>query len=168
MVKSQIKTDKIIRDFLDDSQIKTFQDVVNLKNKILKSLEFRSYNQKTKKHADSIQWQRTASQILKDGYVYKGKACSDLAIVFLALCKTAGLESRLVKLISLDNKQTHSIAEFKFNGYWYRIDPSVQDSIPFKGALTKKSIWNKRFKVYKKGRDVWELGLSNIEDEKNI
>jgi len=34
--------------------------------------------------------------------------------------------------------------------------------------LTKKSIWNKKFKVWKKGRDVWDLGLCSIDDEERV
>lgn len=55
MKKSQIKTDKVIRDFLGDMIIETPDDLVKLRTLIQKSLEFRPYNKKTKKHADSIQ-----------------------------------------------------------------------------------------------------------------
>ncbi|MFA5125271.1 MAG: transglutaminase domain-containing protein [Patescibacteria group bacterium] len=163
--KSQIEVDQNILDFLNGMHIDKPEDLVTLKNKIIKSLEFRSYNNKTKKHADSIQWKRTASEILSDGYVYKGKACSDLAVVFLALCKATGINGRLVKLKSIDNEHTHSIVEVKLKRAWYRIDPSSRDSLPFKGELSSKSIWNKKFKVWRKGKDVWDLGLKDIKSE---
>ncbi|MCX6745230.1 MAG: transglutaminase domain-containing protein [Candidatus Parcubacteria bacterium] len=167
--KSQIKTDQTIRDFLGNRKIDDRQDLVDLKTYILKSLKFRPYNNKTKKHADSIQWKRTASEILNDKYVYKGKACSDLAIVFLALCKAAGLDGFLVKLRTLDNKDTHSIVEVKIGNKWYRLDPSSSDSLPFEGQLKDDQIWNKNWKggwkLWKRGKDLWDLGLDSIEKD---
>ena len=166
--KSQIKTDQNIIQFLGKLKIKTPYDLVTLRNLIQNSLEFRPYNRKTKKHADSIQWTRTASEIICDKFVYFGKACSDLAVVFLALCKCAGVNGHFVKLVTLDKKQTHSIVEIKLGKTWYRLDPSSRDSIPFQGQLTKKSIWNKTFQVFKKGHDAWALGFDGIEKEKEI
>ena len=163
--KSQIEIDQTILKFLGDTTIATTDDLVVIKNRILNFFEFRLYNDKTKKHADSIQWKRTASEILQDKYVYVGKACSDLAVVLLSLCKAAGIDGRLVKLKSINDKEGHSIAEVSLNNKWYRIDPSSRDSVPFEGELTDKFIWNKKFKVWKKGRDVWDLGLKSIEDE---
>lgn len=172
MKKSQIKTDKVIRDFLGDMTIETPDDLVKLRTLIQKSLEFRPYNKQTKKHADSIQWQRTASQILQDGYVYKGKACSDLSIIFLSLCKAVGIEGFLVKLRTLDKKNTHSIVEVKLKDGWYRLDITMTDSVPFKGQLAPDQIWNKGWqggwKVWKRGRDVWDLDLSSINDGKKV
>lgn len=165
---SQIKTDKTINDFLGNAAIKTQNDLVALRDRLQNALEFRPYSKETQKHADSIQWKRTASEILKDGYVYEGKACSDLTIVFLALCKAAGVEGQIVKLISLDKQKTHSIAEVKLPDGWYRLDIASEDSVPFKGRLTNDSIWNKEYKVWEKGRDVWDLGLHGIENEDMI
>jgi hypothetical protein len=168
MPNSQIEIDKTILDFLGDTKISTPEDLIVLRDKIFSHLEFRPYNEETKAHANSIQWKRTASEIIKDGYVYEGKACSDLTIVFLALCKAAGIEGLLVKLKSLDDKKTHSIAEVNLNGTWYRMNVSNKDSLPFAGQLTEESIWNKNYKVWKKGRDVWDLELDDINTENKI
>jgi len=168
MLKSQIEIDKTILDFLGDTKISTPEDLIVLRDKIFSHLEFRPYNEETKSHADSIQWKRTASEIIKDGYAYQGKACSDLTIIFLALCKAAGVEGLLVKLKSLDDKKTHSIAEVNLNGNWYRMDVSNKDSRPFAGQLTDESIWNRNYKVWKKGRDVWDLELDDINTENKI
>ncbi len=167
--KSQIETDQIIIHFLGDTTVTTPKDLVFLKDKILHYLEFKPYNNQTRKRADNLQWKRTASEIIKDQYVYCGKACSDLAITFLALCKAAGVKGRLVKLKSIDDSNsTHSIVEVNLKGIWYRMDPSSKDSLPAKGALTNKSIWNKKYKVWKKGRDAWDLGLDDIRTEHKI
>ncbi len=167
-LKSQTETDQTVLNFLGDLTIETPDDLVTLKNLIQSSLKFRPYNDQTRKHADSIQWKRTASEIIHDKYVYAGKACSDLAVVFLALCKAAGIKGRLVKLKSTIDKKTHSIVEVLLRDTWYRIDPSSRDSQPFEGELTDKSIWNKKFKVWKKGRDLWDLGLYDIKSESKI
>ncbi len=82
--KPQTEVDQYVLNFLGDSAINVPEDLVVLKDKILDSLEARPYNTETKEHADSIQWARTASEILQDKYIYQGKACSDIAIVFLA------------------------------------------------------------------------------------
>ena len=160
--RSQTEVDQSIIDFLGGMTISTPDDLIDLKNRLLRCLEFRPYNEETKKHADSIQWKRTASEILRDKYVYEGKACSDLTVVFLTLCKAAGVEGRLVKLISLDKMKTHSIAEINLHGLWYRFNISKKD-IPIEGALTNESIWNKEYKVWQRGRDVWDLGLASIK-----
>lgn len=168
MSKSQIETDQNILDFLGDLVIETPDDLVVLKNKIIDSLEFRPYNNETKDNADRAQWKRTASEILADGYVYQGKACSDIAIVFLALCRAAGVDGYLVKLKSIDGKKTHSIVEVKLKDDWYRIEPVSKSSLPFRGQLTPEAVWNKEYKVWKRGRDLWDLGLDNIKSELNI
>lgn len=165
---SQIEVDQTVISFLGDLKIENPEDLVVLKNLILRKLKFRSYNSKTKKHADGIQWRRTASEIIKDGYVYEGKACSDLAVVFLALCKVNKIEGQLVKLITVDGTDSHSIVEIKLNKKWFRIDPSSNDSVSFEGRLNNESIWNKKYKIWRKGRDVWDLGLCDISAESKI
>ncbi|MBL7057997.1 hypothetical protein ISS03_01550 [Patescibacteria group bacterium] len=47
--KSQIEIDQSILDFLGDRVIVTINDLVDIKNLILSSLEFRPYNEQTKK-----------------------------------------------------------------------------------------------------------------------
>ncbi|MBT4722594.1 transglutaminase domain-containing protein [Candidatus Falkowbacteria bacterium] len=171
MPKSQIETDQIIINFLGDVKIKTSDDLILIRNKIHDSLEFRPYNEETQEHADSVQWKRTASEILKDKYVYKGRACSDLVIVFIALCKAANVEALLVKLIGVNiygKEVGHSIAEVKLNSVWYTFDLSTKDSIPKEGELTDQSRYYKIYKVWKKGRDLWDLGLYDISSEDKI
>ena len=166
--KSQTEVDQNILSFLGDLKITSPQDLIVLKDKILNGLESRPYDSETKAHADSIQWKRTASEVISDGFIYEGKACSDLAVVFLTLCKALNIDGRLVKLVTTDSTNTHSIVEVNLNNTWYRIDPSAKDAVPFEGALTDEDTWNKKFKVWKKGRDVWDLDLESIDDEEII
>ncbi len=169
---SQIETNKNILDFLGKTKISTPEDLIVLRNKIFSHLEFRPYNDETKAHADSIQWKRTASEIIRDKYVYQGKACSDLTIIFLALCKATGIEGRLVKLKAIDKQKTHSIAEINLNNKWYTFDISSKTSIPIQGELNENSIYQTQnktsYKVWKKGRDVWGLKLEDISAENKI
>lgn len=166
--KTQTEVDQHVIDFLGDMVIKSTDDLVNLRNKIQSTLESKPYNDETKEHANNIQWKRTASEIIKDGYVYDGKSCSDLALVFLTACKAAGIEGCLVKTATLKNDNLHSIVEVKLNGTWYRFDPSMPDSVPREGQLLDEKIRKKGWKVWKRGHDLWELGLEGIEDEEKF
>lgn len=165
--KSQIETDKYVLDFLGDIRVERPMDMVKLRNHIQNSLEFREYNEQTKKNENKIRWKRTASEIIQDGYVYRGKDCSDLSIVFLALCKALGISGYLIKLANNDN--THSIIAIELDNQWYRLDITMTDSVPLKGRLPdsqklKKNGW----KVWKVGRDLWDLGLDGIDKESII
>lgn len=172
MNKSQAEVDDCVRNFLDGIVVKNKNDLIALKNLIDKKIEFRPYNNETKVSADNIQWKRTALEIITDGYVYKGKACSDIALVFLMLCKAMGIDGYLVKLRTLDNSNTHTIVEVKLNDGWYRFDPSMKDGVPSHGQLADDQIWNAKWlggwKIWKRGKDLKELGLSSIDDESKI
>ena len=170
--KSQIEVDKNITDFLGDMPIKTSDDLVKLRDKILSTLENRLYNDKTKEHADSVQWKRTASEIISDGYVYDGKSCSDLVLVFLTACRAKGIKGHLIKLVSIADKNSHSIVEVKLDDGWYRLDPSMLGFLPKKGQMTNEILRNnaksKDWMIWKKGKDLCEIGLNGIEDEKKV
>ncbi|MDA3840624.1 MAG: transglutaminase domain-containing protein [Patescibacteria group bacterium] len=171
-IRTQTDVTQTVLNFLGDYKINNPDDLILLIKHINDSLEFRNYNDKTRQHADSIQWKRTVSEILQDGYVYDGKACSDLCMILVALSKAVGLEAQLCKLIRVDGKNSHSIVEIKINNEWYRIDPTFTKPIPFKGYLTKHQIWNKNWeggwKVWKRGPDLWSMGIHDINDESKI
>ena len=167
--KSQIKTDKYVLDFLGDIKVEEPMDMVKLRSHIQNSLEFREYNEQTKKNENNIRWNRTASEIIQDDYVYRGKDCSDLSIVFLALCKALGISGCLVKLVALSNDNTHSIIAIELGGEWYRLDISMTDSVPLKGQLPDNQKLKKiGWKVWKVGHDLWDLGLDGMEKENII
>ena len=166
--KSQIETDKNVLDFLGNIKVKTPEDLVKLRDYVLDTLEFKPYNTETKKDADNIQWKRTASQIIQDGYVYEGKACSDIVLVFLALCKALGIEGKLLKLVSTKRQMTHSIVEVKLNDIWYKLDPSFKNSKPHPKQMTKDDTFRGEYKLWKKGKDNWNLGLDSFESMSRI
>ncbi len=169
---SQTEVTPTVLGFVQSYTIFQPEDLVVLINHMKSSLVFREYNEKSKTHADSIQWKRTATEILNDGYVYKGKACSDLCIVLVALCKALNLESQIVKLVNLGKNSTHSLVEVRIQGLWYRIDPTFAEPKPFQGRLEKDQIWNKEWnggwKLWQRGDDLWSIGLTGIDKEKII
>lgn len=171
-IRSQTEITQAIVDFLGDYKISKPDDLIFLINHIKDFLEFRPYNESTRKAADDIQWKRTASEIIQDGYVYQNKACSDIVLILITLCKALGLEAQIAKLINLRDASTHSIAEIKIDGEWYRTDPSMVDPKIVKGLLSPDQIWNKNWqggwKIWKRGPDLWSIGLDGIESEKTI
>ncbi len=151
----QLLLTKRIKDFADSINGEGVELLINLKKLIYKTLVFKQPD----KHERSIRWKRTADQILSDGYVYKGKACTDLVILFLALCSARGFQNRFVKLY---NKElVHSVAEIKIGDDWYFFDIASKQKKPIKGQL-------KGWKVWKKGKDSWSIGLKQYSDIKNI
>jgi hypothetical protein len=60
-LKSQIETDENILKLLGSKKIENFEDVNSIISSIHNYLEFKPYTKETEKHADSIQWKRTAS-----------------------------------------------------------------------------------------------------------
>jgi len=170
--RSQIEVTPAILIFLDTSLVRFSQDLVTLRNKIVGTLISRPYNTDTQTHADSIQWKRTASEILEDGYVYEGKSCSDLTIVFLALCLAAGVPGQLVKLKNTQKDGTHSVAEIQLGKVFLSYDIQNNISQPREGFLAKNSEYTSdsggQYIVYAKGRDVWDLGLDSMQAEQSI
>lgn len=166
MNKSQIETSKILQEFVSDiTKPFTTETLVEVRGRVYMRVEIRPYNESTKEHERSIRWKRTASQILEDGYVYRGKSCTDLSVLFIALCKTLGLETRFVKL-KKDNK-THSIAEIKLDDGWYTFDISSPTSVPRKGEVSKDASYE-GWQLWKKGRDAWDIGLADFSSMQKI
>lgn len=135
-------------------------DISDLHSKI----SIRPYNEETKEHEKKIRWRRTADEILKEGYVYSGKACTDITVLFIAMCKTLGLEAIFVK-VAKDSK-IHSIAEVRLDDGWYICDVSAKD-LPVKGQITGQTPY-KGWRLWKKGRDSWDLGLKDYDSIREI
>ena len=160
-MKSQIKpSERIMALASKVGRIEKPADLIKIRNLLYRSIIFKPYSNRTKKHESRIRWRRTADQILKDGYVYEGKACTDIVVTFLALCHALDLKTRFVKLIR--DKYVHSVAEIRIRKDWYIFDVANQKSKPIKGTITKSHPY-KRWRLWKKGRDAWDLGLANLE-----
>ena len=138
----------------------TAEKLIEIRDLMYSKIEIRLYDKTTEEYEKTIRWKRTASQILDDGFVFSGKACTDLVVLFLALCQALGLETRFVKV--KNEKIVHSLAEIKLDDGWYIFDVSTKTNIPLKGKITRENPY-KNWRLWKKGRDAWDLGLNSFE-----
>ena len=143
----------------------TTETLIILKDRIYANISIRPYDDSTKNHEKEIRWKRTATQILEDGFVYDGKFCTDIVIVFLAACNALNLETRFVKLKK--EKYVHSVAEVKLDNDWYNFDVSNKTSLPIKGEITLENPY-KDWQLWKKGHDAWDLELTDFDSIKKI
>lgn len=168
---SQIEpTDNIYRLLADweMKNIRTVDDLILLRDRMFSVLEFRSYDVSTKEEEKQIRWKRTGAQILEDGYVYQGKACTDLVVAYLALAKTGGIkDARFVKVKNYETGAIHSVAELRLENDWYIFDVDNKNALPTKGKIEKDVPWN-GFLLWKKGRDAWDLGLTEFDSSIKI
>jgi len=58
-----------------------------------------------------IRWRRTATEILRDGYVYKHKGCSDMCVAYIALARARGLDAKYERLYWPEKKAVHAVIE---------------------------------------------------------
>lgn len=166
MKNSQIETTAEIKSLV--SSIKspiTTESLVEIKNLMYSKLKVRPYDDSTKGHEKAIRWKRTADEILRDGYIYQGKACTDVTVLFIALCKALGLDTNFVKVRK--EKMVHSVAEIKLYDGWYIFDVSNMQNIPIKGIITKNYPY-KDWQLWQKGRNAWDLGLTDFESISKI
>lgn len=162
MTDSQIEITTEIKNLLKDIKYPiTLDTLIQLRDLMYSKLNIRPYNDSAKEHEKSIRWKRTATEILKDGYIYNGKACTDLTVLFIAFCRALGLDTNFVK-VKKENS-VHSVAEIKLDNGWYIFDVSNIKNIPINGIITKDRPY-KDWQLWKKGRDAWDLGLSEFKD----
>lgn len=164
-MKDQLKTTKRVQKIADSIEGEGKELLINIRKKVFQSLDFKNYNEKTKEHEKSIRWKRSANEILGQGYVYEGKACTDIIIAFLGLAKAKGLEGKFVKVYN--QKYVHSMAEVKIKESWYYYDIASYNSRPKKGKFTKKEE-KEGWRLWKKGKDAWSIGLKNYNDINKI
>jgi hypothetical protein len=163
--KSQVETTTEIKNLV--AGIKkplSFSSLIQIRDLMYTKLEFRIYDDSSAEHEKSIRWKRTAGEILNDAYVYSGKACTDLTVLYIALCRAIGLETRFVKVKR--QNMVHSIAEIKLDDAWYVFDIS-RTNVPFKGEITTDNPY-KDSVLWKKGRDAWDIGLIDFESMSKI
>jgi hypothetical protein len=112
IIKSQIIISDEIKELVAGIESPATSDtLIEIRNRMYSRLETRPYNQSTREHEKTIRWKRTSAEIIKDGYVYTGKACTDQMILFMALCEAFHLTTRFVKLKKYN--EVHSVAEIK-------------------------------------------------------
>ena len=165
--KSQVETTERILNLVSNfgQKIDTPEDLVRLRTLVFKKIRTIPYSKQSAAHEKSIRWKRTADEILRDGYVYQGKSCTDLVVSFIALCKALKINARFVKV--KNENLVHSLAEVKLGKDWYIFDVSNPKSIPEKGELKSGTEWG-GWSLWKKGRDAWDLGLVEFESIRRI
>lgn len=105
--------------------------------------------------------QRTADQIIKDGYT---TGCTDIGLVFITLARAKSVPTKYIEAIRRkwlesddeDFIEGHVFAEVYIDGKWYIIDPTE--------ACLK--FWYDRWVVYGEGLDSWDIGIRNYEELK--
>ena len=130
---SQIEPTDSVRKMLVDwslPKINTTEDLVTLRNRLFSHLVFRPYNDVTKEEEKKIRWRRTGAQVLEDGYVYQGKACTDLVVSFTTLAKAGGVkDTKFVKLKNIETGMVHSVGEFELSDGWYTFDAANSKAV---------------------------------------
>ncbi len=165
-MKSQVEITEDLNNLVKDFKQPVGADIlVKLRDRMYSKLEVRPYDESTKEHEKSIRWKGTATDILNDGYVYRGKACTDLTVLFIALCRALGLDTYFVKL--KNKNMVHSVVEVKVKNVWYIFDVSNSSNVPIIGTISKDKPY-KVYQLWKKGRDAWDLGLAEFDDIKKI
>src|SRR3989344_4758797 len=138
-ISSQIEPNDFVRKSLDEwkmSLVSTSEDLVALRNKMFSVLTFRPYDDETKEAEKQIRWRRTGSQVLEDGFVYQGKACTDLVVTFLTFARAGGVKgTRFVKLKNNNTGMVRSVGEFELVDGWYTFDVANRTSTPLKGEI---------------------------------
>lgn len=169
---SQVEVDDSIRSIVAGVSVDEPGDLVDLRSLLFSRLEIRPYNEETRAHEREIRWKRTASEILSDGFVYETKACSDINIAFIAMCRALGLETRLVKLKAVGNNGTHTVSEVKVNSSWYTYDVMKKRAVPSQGEVIEGAEYGGPpwgpYLLWKKGRDLWDMGLVGFDSEQLI
>lgn len=165
---TQIEVTPIILSFIADIPGNGIEFLKNLEEKIFTHILHKPYTEKEKENEAQIRWKRSATQILQDGYVYREKACTDETIVFIACCNAKGYETHFVKLIkNINNSQyTHSVAEVKLDNTWYLFDVNGKLGVQKGAIMANKEIDG--YKLWKKGRDAWDIGLINFYSQTKI
>jgi len=106
---------------------------------------------------------RTAGEIIESK---KLTGCSDYALVFLVLAKASGFKTKYVETIQTewlrdggDKILGHVFVEVFLDKEeeWVIIDPQ--------GAVIR-AWYGKRYVVYAKGEDSWDIGIKNFDDLK--
>lgn len=112
---------------------------------------------------------RTAEEILKSGF---NTGCTDVAIVFVAIMRSAGYPAKYIETISkqwlkdYENSnskiQGHVFTEVLIENEWVLIDPDSRR------ILCNKTNEFEHYVVYEQGLDPHELGITDFETMKKL
>lgn len=124
---------------------------------IHKNLQFVQDERYKKEHFRT----RTTQEILESK---KLTGCTDYALVFLSLVRARGYDARYVEAIETvwleqggDAILGHVFVEVLLDGAWVIVDPQ---------GATMRAWYGKRYAIYAKGKDSWDIGIRNFDDLK--
>ena len=84
--------------------------VENALRYIRDTIESKPYGDAVIDEERKIRWSRTADKVLSDGYVYKTKGCTDLVVLFQALCEARGYSTNFLRINDRIVSINHSMA----------------------------------------------------------
>jgi len=151
-MKTQIEPGKKVKELANVLTGKDNELFYNLSKLIFQKIKRIPVDENEK----NIRWKRTAEQILQDGYVYQGKACTDLCVVAISILKVKDIKAEIVRVASKKRNALHNM--IKINNKYYDVTTSV--------FYNKKSLEMNDWKILAAGRDAWDIGLKDIEDGK--
>lgn len=165
-VRSQIETTTLIKDIVRNFDgLDKPKDLEALRFIMMYNLEVRQYTKRKRRHERKIRWRRTATEIFEDGFVYSDQGEADLVIAYVALCKALGVRTRYVTLWRDQN--LHTVAEVALGKAWFIYDVAGNDTEPVEGIITKRNGYG-GWKLWRKGRDAWDIGLRCFNDRKKL
>lgn len=137
------------------------EEGLDLVAKIIKWIRKNLKPNNDKEIKDKVFRQRTAEQIIKDGYT---TGCTDIGLVFAALARAKNIPTKYVETIRRkwmesedeDFIEGHVFAEVFLNDRWYIIDPTE--------ACLK--FWYDRHIIFAEGLDSWDVGIRNYKELK--
>ena len=164
--RSQIETTRLIKDIVRDFDgLESSKDLKALRFIMMYNLEVKRYTRRKRRHERQLRWKRTATEIFQDGFVYNDKGEADLVIAYIALCKALGVKTRYVTL--WNPQDLHTVVEVALGDAWFIYDVAANDADPVEGVITKKNGFE-GWKLWRKGRDAWDVGLKSFKDRKKL
>lgn len=104
---------------------------------------------------------RTAAEIIESGIL---TGCTDYALVCISLLKAYGLKTKYVEAIETEwlrnggnTIKGHVFVEVKIGDNWQILDPQ---------GGTIRAWYGRRYEIFGKGRDSWDLNINNFNDLK--
>jgi len=133
--------------------------IFNLLEWVHKNIAMKRSNFPSGLQFNDLLCQRTAGQIIEDGY---GAGCTDFALAFIPIARAKGISTKYVECINksyfsgdLQRVAGHVFAECFVEGRWRTVDPTA-------GNLSICKNYS-RYVIFEKGLDSWDLGIRNLQ-----
>jgi len=121
-------------------------------------------NLKKKPFDEKVFRRRTVDKIIKDGYV---TGCTDIALVFIALCRSSKIPAIYVEAKIKGKNKGHVWTRIYLNRKWVDID-TVSGKVDFKiEKFGENETEIGKYTEVEIGLDSWDIGIKSWEDWKN-